>query len=62
MAGVLLLDKALNAFHISSKVAYGFGPVAVEPGYNVPVGINYGNCSFTVILTTSKPRLSQESE
>ena len=43
--GSLLLDKSLNAFHISSKEAYGFGPVAIEPGYNV--GINDGNCSFT---------------
>ena len=32
MAGGLLLDKSLNAFHISSKDAYGFGPVAIEPG------------------------------
>ena len=32
MAGVLLLDKSLNAFHISSKEAYSFGPVAIEPG------------------------------
>ena len=53
MAGVLLLDKSLNAFLISSKEAYGFGPVAVEPGHNV--GFNDGNCSFTAILTTCKP-------
>ena len=52
MAGVLLFDKSPNAFHISSKEAYGFGPVAIEPGYIA--GINDGNCSFTDILTTSK--------
>ena len=52
MAGVLLFDKSPNAFHISSKEAYGFGPVAIEPGYKA--GINDGNCSFTAILTTSK--------
>ena len=32
MAGVLLFVKSLNAVHISSKEAYGFGPVAIEPG------------------------------
>ena len=52
MAGVLLLDKSPNAFHIPSKEAYGFGSVAIEPGYKV--GTNDGNCSFTAILTTSK--------
>ena len=52
MAGVLLLGKSPNAFHIFSNEAYGFGPVAIEPGYNV--GINDGNCSLTAILTTSK--------
>ena len=52
MAAVLLFDKSPNAFHISSNEAYGFGPVAIEPGYKV--GINDGNCSFTAILTTSK--------
>ena len=43
-----------NAFHILSKEAYGFGPVAIEPGYKV--GINDGNFSFTAILTTSKTK------
>ena len=52
MAGVLLFDKSPNAFHISSKEAYVFGPVAIKPGYKV--GINDGNCSFTAISTTSK--------
>ena len=52
MAGVLLLDKSPNAFHILSNEAYGFDPVAIDPGYNV--GIKDGNCSFTAILTTSK--------
>ena len=33
MAGVLLFHKSPNAFHISSNEAYGFGPVAIEPGY-----------------------------
>ena len=47
------MDTSLNAFHISSKEGYRFGPVAIEPGYNV--GINDGNCSFTASLTTSKP-------
>ena len=51
-AGVLLLDKSPNTFHILSKEAYGFGPVAIDPGYKV--GIKEGNCSFTAILTTSK--------
>ena len=50
-AGVLLLDKSANAFHILSNEAYGFGPVAIEPGYNV--GINDGNCSLTCLLYTS---------
>ena len=53
MAGVLLFDKSPNAFHISSKEAYGFGPVAIEPEPGYKVGINDGNCSFTAILTTS---------
>ena len=52
MAGVLLFDKSPNAFHISSNEAYGFGPVAIEPGYKV--GISDGNYSVTTILTTSK--------
>ena len=60
MAGVLLCDKSLNAVHISSKEAYGFGPVAIEPGYNV--GINDGNCSFTAILTTSKTTSTPRSQ
>ena len=51
-AGVLLFDQSANAFHILSKEAYGFGSVAIEPGYQV--GINDGNCSFTAILTTSR--------
>ena len=51
-AGVLLFNKSPNAFHILSKEAYGFGSVAIEPGYKV--GINDGNCSFAAILTTSK--------
>ena len=46
------MDKSPNAFHISSKEASDFEPVAIEPGYKV--GINDGNCSFTAILTTSK--------
>ena len=52
MEGVLLFDKSPNTFHISSNEAYGFGPVAIEPGYQE--GINNGNCSFTAILSTSK--------
>ena len=48
----LLFDISPNAFHISSTEAYGFGPVAIEPGYKV--GINDENCSFIAILTTSK--------
>ena len=51
-AGVLLLDKSPNAFHILSNEAYGFGPVAIDPGYKI--GIKDGNCSFTAILATSK--------
>ena len=34
-AGVLLCAKSLKAFHIASNEAYGFGSVAIEPGYNV---------------------------
>ena len=60
MAGVLLFDKSPNAFHIPSNEAYGFGPVAIEPGYNV--GINDGNCSFTAILTTSKTTSTPRSQ
>ena len=37
--------------HISSNEAYGFGSVAIEPGYKA--GINVGNCSVTAIRTTS---------
>ena len=59
MAGVLLLDKSLNAFHISSKEAYGFGLVAIKPGYKT--GINDENCSFTPILTTSKTTFTPKS-
>ena len=50
-AGVLFFAKSPNAFPIFSKEAFGFGSVAIEPGYKV--GINNGNCSFTAILTTS---------
>ena len=60
-AAVLLFDKSSpNAFHILPKEAYGFGSVAIEPGYEV--GINDGNCSSTAILTTSKTTLPQELE
>ena len=50
-AGVLLFATSPKAFHILSNEAYGFGSVAIEPGYNV--GITMGNCSFTAIRTTS---------
>ena len=49
-AGVFFFDKSPNAVHILSQEAYGFESVAIEPGYKV--GINDGNFSFTVILTT----------
>ena len=52
MAGVLLFAKSPNAFHIFSKEAYGFGSVAIEPGYKL--GTDDRNCSFTAILKTSK--------
>ena len=60
MGGVLLFDMSPNAFYISSNEAYGFGHVAIEPGYEV--GINGGNCSFTAILTTSNTTSNQEPE
>ena len=41
MAGVLLLDKSPNAFHILSNEAYGFGPVAIDPGYKVGICLLY---------------------
>ena len=50
-AGVILFAKSPKAFHILSNEAYGFGSVAIEPGYKV--GINDGNCSLTAIRTTS---------
>ena len=47
----MLCAKSLKAFHIVSKETYGFGSVAIDPGYKV--GIKVGNCSFTSIRTTS---------
>ena len=48
----MLCAKSLNAFHIASNEAYGFGSVAMEPGYKV--AINVGNCSFTAIRTPDR--------
>ena len=50
-AGVIVCAKSLKAFHMASDEAYGFGSVAIEPGYNV--GIKVGSYSFTAIRTTS---------
>ena len=36
---------------MASNEAYGRGSVAFEPGYNV--GLIFGNCPLTAILTTS---------
>ena len=47
----LVMCQGTKAFHIASNEAYGFESVDIEPGYNV--GIKVGNCSFTVIRTTS---------
>ena len=50
-ACVFLFPKALNAYHIASNEAYGFGSMVIEPGYNV--GIKVANYSCTTIRTTS---------
>ena len=38
----LMFCQSPKAFHILCNEAYGFGSVAIEPGYNV--GMDVGNC------------------
>ena len=52
MAGVLFVDSAPNANHISSIDPNVFDAVANAPWYRT--GIRSGHCSLTLLRTTSK--------